>query len=133
MDRRAFLAGTGAVLLAVPLAAEAQQAGKVYRIGVLIHSSASIYERRIEAFRQGLRDLGYVEGKNVTLEYRWSEGKLDRLPQLAAELIRGKVDVIVTHSAGGLAAKRATTTIPIVMATALDPIGTGLVASLARP
>ena len=133
MERRTFMAMLTGGIVVAPLAVEAQQAGKVYRIGVLIHSSASIYERRIEAFRQGLRDLGYVEGKNVTLEYRWSEGKLDRLPQLAAELIRGQVDVIVTHSAGGLAAKRATTTIPIVMATALDPIGTGLVASLARP
>ena len=120
-------------LLAAPLAGEGQPTGKVYRIGVLINSSASVYAKRTEALRQGLRDLGYVEGTNIALEYRWSEGKQDRLPELAAELIRGKVDVIVTHSAGGLTAKRATTTIPIVMATSLDPIGTGLVASVARP
>ena len=120
-------------LLAAPLAGEGQPTGKVYRIGVLINSSASVYAKRTEALRQGLRDLGYVEGTNIALEYRWSEGKQDRLPELAAELVRGKVDVIVTHSAGGLAAKRATTTVPIVMATSLDPIGTGLVASIARP
>jgi ABC-type uncharacterized transport system substrate-binding protein len=120
-------------LLAAPLAGEGQPTGKVYRIGVLINSSASVYAKRTEALRQGLRDLGYVEGTNIALEYRWSEGNQDRLPELARELVRGKVDVIVTHSAGGLAAKRATTTIPIVMATSLDPIGTGLVASVARP
>jgi putative tryptophan/tyrosine transport system substrate-binding protein len=131
--RRAFIGALAGGLLAALLPVAAQPAGKVYRIGVLINSSASIYARRIEAFRQGLRDLGYVEGKNVTLEYRWSEGKQDRLPELAAELVRREVDLIVTRSAGSLAAKRATTAIPIVMATALDPIGTGLVASLARP
>ena len=120
-------------LLAAPPVGEGQPARKVYRIGLLINSSASVYAKRTEALRQGLRDLGYGEGTNIVLEYRWSEGKQDRLPELAAELVRGKVDVIVTHSSGGLAAKRATTTIPIVMATSLDPIGTGLVASLARP
>src|SRR5260370_12721679 len=103
-------------LLAAPLAAQAQQADRVFRIGVLGHSSASASVGRIEAFRQGLRDLGYVEGKNVALEYRWSEGKQDRLPELAKELVRRKVDVIVTHSVGVLAAKDATTTTPIVMA-----------------
>jgi putative tryptophan/tyrosine transport system substrate-binding protein len=120
-------------LLAAPLAAQAQQADRVFRIGVLGHSSASASAGRIEAFRQGLRDLGYVEGKNVALEYRWSEGKQDRMPELAKELVRRKVDVIVTHSVGGLAAKHATTTIPIVLAVAGDPVGAGLVASLARP
>jgi ABC-type uncharacterized transport system substrate-binding protein len=120
-------------LLAAPLAAQAQQADRVARIGVLGHSSASASAGRIEAFRQGLRDLGHVEGKNVALEYRWSEGKQDRLPELAKELVRRKVDVIVTHSVGVLAAKDATTTIPIVMAIAGDPVATGLVASLARP
>jgi len=133
MNRRTFLCGLTFGILSAPIAVEGQQAEKVFRIGVLINSSASIYARRIEAFRQGLHDLGYVEGKNAALEYRWSEGRQQRLPQLAAELVRGKVDVIVTHSVGGLVAKRATTAIPIVMATALDPIGTGLVASLARP
>ena len=120
-------------LLAAPLVGEGQPAGKVYRIGVLINGSASVSAKRTEALRQRLRDLGYVEGTNIALEYRWNEGKPDRLPELAAELVRGKVDVIVTHGAGGLAAKRATTTIPIVMAIVTDPIGTGLVASLARP
>jgi len=133
IDRRTFLAGTGAALLAAPLIVKAQQADRVFRIGVLGHSSASASAGRIEAFRQGLRDLGYVEGKNVALEYRWSEGKQDRLPELAKELVRRKVDVIVTHGVGGLAAKDATTTIPIVMAIAGDPVATGLVASLARP
>jgi putative ABC transport system substrate-binding protein len=120
-------------VLAAPLAAEAQQADRVFLIGVLGHSSASAYAGRTEAFRQGLRDLGYVEGKNIELEYRWSEGKQDRLPALATELVRRKVDVIVTHSVGVLAAKHATASIPIVMAIAGDPVGTGLVASLARP
>jgi len=133
MDRRRFLASTGAVLLAAPLAAQAEQADRVFRIGVLGHSSASASAGRIEAFRQGLRDLGYVEGKNVALEYRWSAGNQDRLPELAKDLVRRKVDVIVTHSVGVLAAKDATTTIPIVMAIAGDPVATGLVASLARP
>ena len=116
MDRRAFLADTGAVLIAAPLAAQAEQADRVFRIGVLGHSSASASAGRIEAFRQGLRDLGYVEGKNVALEYRWSEGKQDRLPELAKELVRRKVDVIVTHGVGVSAAKDETRTIPIVMA-----------------
>ena len=120
-------------LLAAPLVGEGQPPGKIYRIGVLINGSASVSAKRTEALRQGLRDLGYVEGTNIALEYRWSEGKPDRLAELAAELVRGEVDVIVTHGAGGLAAKRATTTIPIVMAIVVDPIGTGLVASLARP
>ena len=121
-------------LLAAPFAAEAQQADRVFRIGVLVHASASAYASRIEAFRQGLRDLGYVEGKNVAVEYRWSEGKQDRLPELATELVRRQVDLIMTHGGqGGLAAKQATTTIPIVLAAVIDPVGTGLVASLARP
>ena len=120
-------------LLAAPLVGEGQPPGKIYRIGVLINGSASVSAKRTEALRQRLRDLGYVEGTNIALEYRWDEGKQDRLPELAAELVRGKVDVIVTHGAGGRAAKRATTTIPIVVAIVADPIGTGLVASLARP
>src|SRR5712692_8983446 len=133
ITRREFVRTLAGGRLAALPASAADDGARIFRIGVLVNSSASVYAKRIEAFRQGLRDLGYLEGKNVTLEYRWSEGKQDRLPQLAAEIVRGKVDVIVTHSAGGLAAKRATTTIPIVMASALDPIGTGLVASLARP
>jgi putative tryptophan/tyrosine transport system substrate-binding protein len=134
MDRRTFLAGTGAVLLAAPLAAEAQQAAKVARIGYLVTSLAARPHLR-EAFRQGLRDLGYVEGRNVVIEYRDAEGKSERLPALAAELVALKVDVIVTG--GGtptaLAAKQATRTLPIVFAFAADPVTSGLVTSLARP
>jgi putative ABC transport system substrate-binding protein len=130
ITRRAFCA----MLLALPFAAQAQQPTKVPRIGYLAGASPSSNAARIEAFRQGLRELGYVEGKNIVIEYRYAEGKLDRLPALAAELLRLKVDVIVT--AGPLptrAAKEATTTIPIVMTNEGDPVGTGFVASLARP
>jgi putative ABC transport system substrate-binding protein len=114
--------------------AQAQQAVKVPRIGYLTAGSLSAQSARIEAFRQGLREIGYVEGKNIVIEYRYAEGKFDRIPSLAAELVRLKVDVIVT--AGPLpthAAKEATTTIPIVMAQDPDPVATGVVASLARP
>ena len=123
-------------ILLVPLAAEARQPGKVHRIGFLGTASASdfAYARLIESFRQGLRDLGYEEGKNIVIEYRWAEGRAERLPDLAAELVRLKVDVIVSHGTPGpLAAKHATSTIPIVMTSAGDPVGSGLVASLARP
>ena len=122
------------VLLAVAVIAEAQQPKKVPRIGFLGASSASVLAARIEAFRQGLRDLGYVEGKNIVIEWRSAEGKLDRLPALAAELVRLKVDVIVTTGpAPTRPAKEATSTIPIVMAFDNDPVGNGFVASLARP
>jgi putative ABC transport system substrate-binding protein len=142
MDRRRFLAGTSAVLLAAPLAAEGQEAGKVYRIGFLSPSSPSdpeklaspFGERGLAAFRQGLRELGYVEGQNITIEHRWAEGKFERLPDLAAELVRFKVDVIVSVvTQATLAAKNATRTIPIVMVATGDPLGSGLVANLARP
>jgi putative tryptophan/tyrosine transport system substrate-binding protein len=114
--------------------ADAEQAAKVPRIGYLGAATLSAIPERIEAFRQGLRELGYVEGKNIVIEYRYAEGKLDRLPALAAELVRLKVDVIVT--AGPTitrVAKEATVTIPIVMANDGDPVGNGFVASLARP
>jgi len=115
-------------------AAEAQQSGKVPRVGFLAAASPSLISARMEAFRQGLKERGYIEGKNIALEYRWAEGKLDRLPHLAAELVRLKVDVIVTAGpAATRPAKEATTTIPIVMAFDSDPVGSGLVASLARP
>ena len=118
------------MLLALCSSAEAQQPKKVPVIGYLGGSGAS----RIDAFRQGLRELGYVEGKNIVIEYRYSEGKLDRLNELAAELVRLKVDVIVTRgSAATRAAKAATSTIPIVMTLDPDPVGNGFVASLARP
>ncbi len=114
--------------------AEAQKPTKVPRIGYLAAVSPSTIAARIEAFRQGLRDLGYVDGKNIVIEYRFAEGKFDRLPDLAAELVRLKVDVIVTD--GGAAtppAKEATSTIPIVMTQVGDPVESGFVVSLARP
>jgi putative ABC transport system substrate-binding protein len=121
-------------LLAVAIIAEAQQPTKIPRIGFLSALSSSSMSARTEAFRQGLRDFGYVEGRNIVIESRYAEGKLDRLPALAAELVRLKVDIIVT--AGGQAtraAKEATPTIPIVMTNDPDPVGSGFVASLARP
>ena len=120
-------------VLAVGVIAEAQPT-KIPRIGYLTGNSPSTNAARIEAFRQGLRELGYVEGKNIIIEWRYSEGKADRLPALAAELVRVKVEVIVTTGPGPTrAAKEATTTIPIVMAQDPDPVGNGFVASLARP
>ena len=122
------------MLFALSFPAEAQQPTKIPRIGYLAAASPSANAARIEAFRQGLRELGYVEGKNIVIEYRYAEGKLDRLPALAAELVRLKVDVIVTGGpAATRAAKEATDTIPIVMAQDTDPVGNGFVASLARP
>src|SRR5215475_11940373 len=134
MDRRTFLTITTLPLLATPFPAPAQQGGKVPRIGLLNATSRSTNPARIEAFRQGLRELGYVEGKSIVIEWRYAEGKPDRLPALAAELVRIKVDVIV--SAGPpptRSAKQATVTIPIVMAFDDDPVGSGFAASLARP
>ncbi len=121
-------------ILLAPPAAEAQPPGKVYRIGFLSTVSSSAAVPRVEAFRLGLRELGYVEGQNITIEYRWAEGRDERLPGLAAELVRLKVDVIVTQgTVPTLAARQASTTIPIVIAVAGDPVAMGLVASLARP
>ena len=123
----------GITLLAAALGAEAQPAGKVYRIGLLWDSPA-VFPESIEAFRQGLRELGYVEGRNITIEYRWAEGKPERIRELAEELVRLKVDVIVAPSSIYTgAAKRATSTIPIVFMSHADPLGSGHVASLARP
>jgi len=123
-----------ALLLALSNPAQAQQATKIPRIGYLSAGSASANSPRIEAFRQGLRELGYVEGKDMIIEWRYAEQKLDRLPALAAELVRLKVDVIVTSGPSVTrAAKAATTTIPIVMSFDIDPVGNGFVASLARP
>jgi len=121
-------------LLAAPLAASAQQPAKVPRIGFLGTSSPSLEAHLVEAFRQKLRDLGYIEGQNIAIEYRWAEGQDDRLPDLVAELIRLKADVIVTTGTPGtLAATRTTKTIPIVMASSGNPVESGIVASLARP
>jgi len=120
--------------LAVAVIADAQQAKKVPRIGFLGAAYPSTNAARIEAFRQGLRALGYVEGKNIIIEWRWAEGKPERLPDLAAELVRFKVDIIVTAGPAATGpAKEATSTIPIVMAQDSDPVESGFVASLARP
>ena len=123
-----------ALLHALCLPVWAQQAAKVPRIGFLIGSSPSANTARIEAFRQGLRELGYMEGKNIVIEFRSAEGKFDRLPELAANIVRLKVDVIVTSGPiVNRPAKEATSTIPIVMGFDNDPVGNGFVASLARP
>ena len=123
----------GLVLASVRLT-EAQQAGKVPQIGVLVSASASASVSRIHAFQQGLRELGYNEGKNIVVEYRYTEAKLDRLPELVAELVRLKVDVIVTDTSRAIdAAKNATKTIPVVFIGLTDPVGEGQVSSLAQP
>jgi ABC-type uncharacterized transport system substrate-binding protein len=121
-------------LLLAPLAAEAQQAGKVYRVGVLETTSLASNAASFDAVRRGLREHGYVEGQNLAIEYRSADGRAERFPGLAADLVRLKVDVIVTRGTpAALAAKHATGTIPIVMASSGDPLGTGLAASLANP
>ncbi len=121
-------------LLAAPLPADAQQAGKVYRIGFLTRGSVEGFKLRLAAFRQGLRELEYLEGKNIVIEERYAEGRRKRLPALAEELVRFKVDVIVVHGgAAARAANEAGRTIPVVFAVQAEPVGTGLVASLARP
>jgi ABC-type uncharacterized transport system substrate-binding protein len=136
MERRRFIEVIAGGLLAVALAAEAQQAARIPRIGFLSPSSLSDprTSRYFEALRQGLREQGYVEGQNIAIESRWAEGKYDRLPGLATELVRLRIAVIVTY--GGVAtqaAQQATGTIPIVMAVVQEPVSTGLVSSLARP
>jgi ABC-type uncharacterized transport system substrate-binding protein len=123
-------------LVIAPVAAEAEQAGKVPRVGYLNPGSASdpLRQRRLDAFREGLRELGYVEGQNIAVEHRWAEGKYERYPTLAAELVRSKVDVIVAQSGEATkAVQAATRTIPIVMSMVMDPVGSGIVPSLARP
>jgi len=121
-------------LLVEPLAARAQTAERLYRLGFLGQTAAADLVRQIGALRQGLRDRGYEEGRNLVVEYRWAERRLDRLPALAAELVGLGVDVIVTHgSAGSRAAKQATPTIPIVIAVVGDPVASGVVGSLSKP
>jgi putative ABC transport system substrate-binding protein len=133
MRRRDFITLLGAGT-AWPIAARAQQTGKVSRIGYLGTSSPSLERLLVDAFRQKLRELGQVEGENITIEYRWAEGRDDRLPSLAVELVQLQPDVIVTTGTPGtLAAKRATSTIPIVFASSGNPVLGGLVASYARP
>jgi putative ABC transport system substrate-binding protein len=134
MNRRNFVFALGAILLTRSIPSQAQQPARILRIGILVTGSASFFSARVEALRQRLRELGYVEGKNILIEYRYAEGKLERLPDLAAELVHLKVDVIVTSGAPAiLAAKKSSATIPIVFAGIGDPVGTGLVSSLARP
>ncbi len=135
MDRREFVGTLAGGLLAAPFAAEAQPSGKVWRIGWLGDGTRAARESNtLEPLREGLRELGYVEGKNIFIDARWSDGNNERLAQDAADFVRLKMDVIVTHgSIGGRAAKKATATIPIVVAAASDFVAAGLVASLARP
>jgi putative tryptophan/tyrosine transport system substrate-binding protein len=134
MKKKITVLALCAMLFALCESVSAQQTGKIFRIGFLDPSNASGTAALVEGIRQELSKLGWIEGKNITIEYRFAEQKSERLPELAAELVRLKVDLIVTS--GGptpLAAKNATSTIPIVMTTSVDPVGTGLVASLARP
>jgi ABC-type uncharacterized transport system substrate-binding protein len=122
------------LLLAVPLAAGAQQTGKVYRVGCILAAAPNEVGHLIKALDEGLRELGYVEGRNVVFERRFAEGRHERLPALAAELIQLKVDVLVTGSNPMIAAvKQVTATVPVVMAVSRDPVGAGFITSLARP
>jgi putative ABC transport system substrate-binding protein len=134
MKRREFIALIGGAAAAWPLAARAQQTGTGPRIGYLGTSSPSLERHLVDAFRQRLRELGHVDGENITIEYRWTEGRDDRLASLAAELVRLQPDVIVTSGTPGtLAAKQATSTIPIIFASSGNPVQGGLVAGYARP
>ena len=132
LDRRGFMAAIAGSLLAAPLVAEAQRKGKVYRIGFLIYGPGPSAE--VDAFRQELRVLGYIEGQNVTIEYRFARGQVGRMPELAAELVRFPVDVFVVDTTPALqAVRQVTRTMPIVMAGFGDPVAEGFVASLTRP
>ncbi len=131
MDRRVFLGTVSLSFFVAPLVPDAQPTGRNPRIGILRPGSPP--DPLLDAFRQGLRELGYEEGRNISIEYRWAEGRDERLPGLAADLVRLKVDVIVAGAGAVEAAKHATTTIPIVMPVSGDPVRAGLVASLARP
>ena len=134
MDRRAFIGTLAGSLLAAPLAAEAQPAGKVYRIGFLSNSTRPAGTVLVDAFRRGLADLGWVEGQNTSIEYRWAEGDMGRHPRLVAELVALKAEVIVlAGTAAARAALQATQTIPIVATVVGDPVASGLVRSLAKP
>ena len=134
MERRVFVTAVGMSLLAAPVGVVAQQAPRVPRVGYLFSFTPAEGSHLWEACRQGLRELGYVEGRNIVLEPRWAEGRYDRLPELAADLVRLKVDVIVVAATpGSRAVKAATSTIPIVIVAVGEPVKAGLVASLARP
>ena len=122
------------VFLAPCSPAEAQQAGKIFRIGLLDMSTASGMATLVDAFRQELNNQGWIEGKNITIDYRFTDGKIDRLPGLAKDLVSRKADlIVVTGTVSALAAKKATTTIPIVMTSVSDPVAAGLVSNLATP
>ena len=132
MRRREFITLLGGVAVTWPLAASAQS--KTPRIGFMGNSTAALEANLVDAFREGLREHGYEEGRNIVIEYRWADGKYERFPALVAELIAAKVEVIVTAGTpAALAMKKATTTVPLVMVAVGDPVGTGLVPSLARP
>jgi putative ABC transport system substrate-binding protein len=133
VNRREFIALLCGAAAAWPLAARAQEAGKLPTIGFLGATTASAQSQWTAAFAQRLRELGWIDGHTIAIEYRWAEGRSERYTEIAAELVRLKVDVIVTGGAAALAAKQATSVIPIVFAAANDPLGTGVVASLARP
>jgi len=134
VDRRAFIGTVASGLLAAPLAVEAQQATKAPRIGFVEAGSRSANQHFLDAFRQGLRDLRYVEGQTIVIEDRWADGRPDRFSELIAELILLKVDVLVVASTPGAdAAKKITSTVPVVFWGVADPAGTGLVASLGHP
>jgi len=134
MRRKFFGLALSTLLLALSLPAEAQQTAKVPRIGFLGNSTAALEANLVGPFRDGLRDLGYVEGQNIVIEYRWAEGKYERFPALIAELIASKVDVIVAAGTPATQAyQKARTSIPLVMVAVGDPVGTGIVASLNRP
>src|SRR5262245_6188192 len=134
MSQKIFFLALSAMLFALSVSAQAQQPGKIFRIGFLDNSTAAGITVLSEAFRQELTKLGWIEGKNIAIEYRFAEGKNDRLPELAGDLVRLKVDLIVAASGpSAIAAKQATTTIPIVMTSPPDPVAVRLVASLARP
>jgi putative tryptophan/tyrosine transport system substrate-binding protein len=134
MRRREFITLLGGATVVWPLAARAQQSGKLPTIGFLGATAPTAQMQWTAAFVQRLRELGWIEGRNVAIEYRWAEGRAERFTDIAAEFVRLKVDVIFTYSTPAvLAAKQATSVIPIVFATASDPVGTGLVANLARP
>jgi putative ABC transport system substrate-binding protein len=133
-SRREFITLLGSAAAAWPLAVRAQQAAKLPTIGFLVAGTPSSHGQWVAAFVQRLRELGWIEGRTITIEYRWAEGRSERFAEIAAEFVRRKVDVIVTSATEAVvAAKQATSVIPIVIAAAGDPVGTGLVASLARP
>jgi ABC-type uncharacterized transport system substrate-binding protein len=132
--RRKFIATLGGAVAAWPFAARAQQATRILTIGYLGPATPVVESQRVAAFVQRLRELGWSEGRNLAIEYRWAEGRHERLREIAAEFVQIKVDAIVTYATPSvIAAKQATSAIPIVFASAGDPVGTGLVASLARP